>query len=380
MAASFFVNAMQEAQRGSKELNHLILSLPSLYLNLAKKKRTQRPKTQQKSTPDKGDSHPCPIPEVLIGGAEVSGDEQVDDGPGGNERTDSDQDVQRGGDDRYEENLEYDTQMGHGVQNEVASTTTQDAPRTTTDGRSEGEIFEIADWVNKGDRIETKSKGDSYIASGSTSDSRVADYQSKFLTLEFSSRTEQERAETQDPVEQIVQQDIVNEVVTSQEHQAHENEPPVPTEEPQAPNNEHQAHADGCSDILKLDFGRYKNIIYDKVDKLAGNVTFSQTALETNIIIQLAGHQHQLTTDLDMVKLQLAELVEHLKRVCDAKNLEGGQSRLVDGSNRSGGEEPSGGQSSIRDRGPSPRGGRRPSPGRYRPGDDRERFKRSNWF
>ncbi|KZV26596.1 hypothetical protein F511_34992 [Dorcoceras hygrometricum] len=70
---------------------------------------------------------------------------------------------------------------------------------------------------------------------------------------------------------------------------------------------------------LKLDFGRHKHIVYDKVNQLAGNVTSSQTALETSIICQLAGQQHQLTTDLDMVKLQLAELVEHFKRVGDAK-------------------------------------------------------------
>ncbi|KZV52554.1 NAC domain-containing protein 16-like [Dorcoceras hygrometricum] len=40
---------------------------------------------------------------------------------------------------------------------------------------------------------------------------------------------------------------------------------------------------------------------------------------ENNLIHQLAGQQYQLTTDLDMVKMQLAELVEHLKRVGDAK-------------------------------------------------------------
>ncbi|KZV40069.1 hypothetical protein F511_27455 [Dorcoceras hygrometricum] len=102
------------------------------------------------------------------------------------------------------------------------------------------------------------------------------------------------------------------------------------------------------------------------------NVTSSQTTLETSIIRLLAGQQHQMTTDLDMVKLQLAKLVEHLKWVGDAKKGEGGQSRPVDGSSRPGGEGPSGGQCSIRGRGPSPRGGRGPSPGRYRPGDDSE--------
>ncbi|KZV56824.1 hypothetical protein F511_25870 [Dorcoceras hygrometricum] len=125
---------------------------------------------------------------------------------------------------------------------------------------------------------------------------------------------------------------------------------------------------------LKLDFGRYKNIFYEKVDKLAANVTTYQTVLETSLIRHLAVQQYQLTTDLDMVKLQLAELVEHLKRIGDAKKGEGGQSRPVEGSSRQGGEGPSDGQSSTRGRGPSPRGGRVPSPGSYRRGEDSERF------
>ncbi|KZV18949.1 hypothetical protein F511_03465 [Dorcoceras hygrometricum] len=132
--------------------------------------------------------------------------------------------------------------------------------------------------------------------------------------------------------------------------------------------------------FFKLDFGRYKHIICDKVDKLTGNVTSSQTALETGIIRQLAGQQQQLTTDLDMIKMQIAELVEHLKRVGEAKKGEGGQSRPVDGSSGPGGEGPSSGQSSIRGRGPSPRGVRGQSPGRYRSGDDSERYKYSKWF
>ncbi|KZV37714.1 hypothetical protein F511_37828 [Dorcoceras hygrometricum] len=115
--------------------------------------------------------------------------------------------------------------------------------------------------------------------------------------------------------------------------------------------------------VLKLDFGRYKNIYFEKVDKLATNVTTSQTALKTSLIRQLVGQQYQLTTDLDMVKLKLEELVEHLKRIGDAKKGEGGQSRPVDGSSRQGGEGKSGGQSTKRGRGPSPRGGRGPSPG-----------------
>ncbi|KZV17972.1 hypothetical protein F511_40585 [Dorcoceras hygrometricum] len=163
-------------------------------VNKTKKKKSTEAKPREKK------KLPCPIPEVLAGGAEISGDEQVDDGTEGNERTDSDQDVQRGGDDRYEENLEYDTQMDHRGQNEVVSTTAQDAPRMSTDDVPKGK------------------------------------------PLKF--RTEQERATTQDQVENIVQQDIVNEAVTSQEHQAHENKTPVPTEEPRDVDNEHQAHGE----------------------------------------------------------------------------------------------------------------------------------------
>ncbi|KZV29987.1 hypothetical protein F511_19749 [Dorcoceras hygrometricum] len=59
----------------------------------------------------------------------------------------------------------------------------------------------------------------------------------------------------------------------------------------------------------KLYIGRHKGIIYEKVDTLASTVKSSQTALETSIILQLVGQQQQVTEDLDMVNLQLAELV-----------------------------------------------------------------------
>ncbi|KZV50460.1 peroxidase 47-like [Dorcoceras hygrometricum] len=236
----------------------------------------------------------------------------------------------------------------------------------------------------------------------------LASDQSQVLSLESSSRAKQEQAAAQEPIQQIVQQDHENKAVNSQEHQARKNEPPVQAEEPQALDHEHQAHDEPkalminskmhsmeskiCSinsnieqpmdtrTSLKLDFGRYKNIFYEKVDKLAANVTTYQTVLETSLIRHLAVQQYQLTTDLDMVKLQLAELVEHLKRIGDAKKGEGGQSRPVDGSSRQGGEGPSGGQSTTRGRGPIPRGGRGPSPGIYRRGEDSERFKYSKWF
>ncbi|KZV23858.1 hypothetical protein F511_26852 [Dorcoceras hygrometricum] len=71
--------------------------------------------------------------------------------------------------------------------------------------------------------------------------------------------------------------------------------------------------------FMKNHSGIYHRTIYEKVDTLAANVTTSQTALETSLIRQIAGQQCQLTTDLDMVKLQLAELVEHLKKIGDVK-------------------------------------------------------------
>ncbi|KZV40232.1 polyglutamine-binding protein 1 [Dorcoceras hygrometricum] len=49
------------------------------------------------------------------------------------------------------------------------------------------------------------------------------------------------------------------------------------------------------------------------------NVTSSQTALETNLVRQLDAQQYQLTNDLDFVKLQLVESVNHLKEIGDAR-------------------------------------------------------------
>ncbi|KZV56917.1 hypothetical protein F511_21808, partial [Dorcoceras hygrometricum] len=389
--------------------------------NLAIKKRTQKPRTQQESTTNKGDSQPCLIPKVPAGGAEVSGDKQFVDGPEGDERMDSDQDVHRGGDDRYEDNLEYDTQ-DHEDQNEVTFTTAQDEPRIFTNECPKRETFEIEDWVNKDDRI---------------------------VMEESALRAHDEH---------IVQQDIVNKAVTFLEHQAHENEPPIPTEEPQALGNDHQAHGDqdnvqqkslttahqkqGHTDnptqledpsvhiadtvnypdseedtcLFFLDSSEsshtgsqrmiisippdspHANTKLDEVDKAVASIDSRMIYMESKLtsvdsrtlsidskmhsmdLNFLAGQQQQLTTDLDMVKMQFAELVEHLKRVGDAKKGEDGQSRQVDGSSRQAGGEGPSGQSSIRGIGPSPRGGKGPSPGRYRSGEDSEHFKYSKWF
>ncbi|KZV18551.1 protein transport protein sec31-like [Dorcoceras hygrometricum] len=333
-------------QRAESSDSDSTISLP--LKNLAKKKRTQRPKTQQHSTFDKGDSQPCPIPEVLTGGTEVSGDEQVDDGPGGHKRMDSDQDVQRGGDDRYEENLEYDTQMDHG------------------------------DWVNNGDRIEMEestfqSAQDPYINNHGpdpTSEDNNADHQgpnpSHLQMVAFKADSEEDTRLSFLDSSESSHTGSQRMIISSTSNSPHANSKLDEVMDTQT--------------FLKLEFGCHKHIFHANMDTLVGNVTSSQTALETSISHQLAGQQHQLTTDLEMVKLQLAELVEHLKRVGDAQKGEGGKSRPVDGSSRLGGEGSSGGQSTTRGRGPSPRGGRGPIPGSYRRGEDSERFKYSKWL
>ncbi|KZV14038.1 hypothetical protein F511_44558 [Dorcoceras hygrometricum] len=88
--------------------------------------------------------------------------------------------------------------------------------------------------------------------------------------------------------------------------------------------------------FLKLDFGRHKGIIYEKVDTLTSTVKSSKTTLETSLILQFAGQQQQFIEYVDMVKLKLAELVEHLKKIGNDKKGEGGQSRSKEGLNRSG--------------------------------------------
>ncbi|KZV53008.1 hypothetical protein F511_32496 [Dorcoceras hygrometricum] len=61
--------------------------------------------------------------------------------------------------------------------------------------------------------------------------------------------------------------------------------------------------------FMKHDFGIYKRAFYDKMDTMAVNVTSSQTSLETSLVPQLSEHQYQLASDIDFVKLQLAEIL-----------------------------------------------------------------------
>ncbi|KZV37750.1 Transcripteion factor [Dorcoceras hygrometricum] len=90
--------------------------------------------------------------------------------------------------------------------------------------------------------------------------------------------------------------------------------------------------------FLKHDFGTHKRALYYKMDTVAGNVKSSQTSLETTVLHHLTEHQPQMVSDLDYVKLQLAELVNHLKELGDAKKGEDGRScsRPGEGSGRQG--------------------------------------------
>ncbi|KZV38865.1 hypothetical protein F511_06923 [Dorcoceras hygrometricum] len=78
--------------------------------------------------------------------------------------------------------------------------------------------------------------------------------------------------------------------------------------------------------FMKHNFNIYKRGFYDKMYTVASNVTSSQTSLATSLVRQLTEHQIQLGSDLDFVKIQLAELVNHPKETGDAKKGEGGQS------------------------------------------------------
>ncbi|KZV35018.1 auxin-responsive family protein [Dorcoceras hygrometricum] len=75
--------------------------------------------------------------------------------------------------------------------------------------------------------------------------------------------------------------------------------------------------------FLKHGFNTYKNAFYENMFTVAANIASSQTSLETSLVHQVTEHQLQIASDLDFVKLQLAELVNHLKEIGDAKKREG---------------------------------------------------------
>ncbi|KZV52317.1 hypothetical protein F511_39158 [Dorcoceras hygrometricum] len=90
----------------------------------------------------------------------------------------------------------------------------------------------------------------------------------------------------------------------------------------------------------------------------------SFAVLETTMVRNYADIHQQLVEELALVKSQLAEMIDCIKELSDAKKGQGGSSgkKSEVPTRRSGGEGPSGEKSSIHGRGPSPRGGRGPSP------------------
>ncbi|KZV29270.1 formin-like protein 1-like [Dorcoceras hygrometricum] len=71
--------------------------------------------------------------------------------------------------------------------------------------------------------------------------------------------------------------------------------------------------------FMKHDFSSYKSAFYEKMDMVAANVASSQKSLEIGLVRQFIEHQLQSASDIDFIKLQLEELVNHLKEIGDAK-------------------------------------------------------------
>ncbi|KZV25825.1 hypothetical protein F511_12232 [Dorcoceras hygrometricum] len=64
---------------------------------------------------------------------------------------------------------------------------------------------------------------------------------------------------------------------------------------------------------LKLESDISRRTLSKKIDQVAANVNSSQTALETSLVRQFTEHQLHIASDLDFVKIQLAELANHFK-------------------------------------------------------------------
>ncbi|KZV34410.1 hypothetical protein F511_34719 [Dorcoceras hygrometricum] len=77
-------------------------------------------------------------------------------------------------------------------------------------------------------------------------------------------------------------------------------------------NEDHQGPSPSGLQIVRGAF-------YQRMDEVVSNVRSSQTTFETSLVHQFTEHQLQIASDLDFVKMQLAELVNHLKEVSDAK-------------------------------------------------------------
>ncbi|KZV46227.1 muscle M-line assembly protein unc-89 [Dorcoceras hygrometricum] len=70
---------------------------------------------------------------------------------------------------------------------------------------------------------------------------------------------------------------------------------------------------------LKYDSQLFRRDFYKKMNEVVTSVNTSQTVLETNLVRQFIERKQQISSDLDFVKLQLAELINHFKEISDAK-------------------------------------------------------------
>ncbi|KZV46875.1 hypothetical protein F511_21101 [Dorcoceras hygrometricum] len=78
---------------------------------------------------------------------------------------------------------------------------------------------------------------------------------------------------------------------------------------------------------MKYNSKIFGQAFYKNMDEVVTSVNTSQTALETNLVNQFEeSHQH-FASEMALVKLQLAELVNHLKEISDAKKGESESSK-----------------------------------------------------
>ncbi|KZV49421.1 acyl-CoA-binding domain-containing protein 4-like [Dorcoceras hygrometricum] len=83
----------------------------------------------------------------------------------------------------------------------------------------------------------------------------------------------------------------------------------------------------GTITYMKYDSKIFRQEFYKKMNEVVTSINTSQTALETNLVRQFEeSHQH-FASEMALVKLQLAELVNHLKEISDAKKGEGESSK-----------------------------------------------------
>ncbi|KZV31216.1 hypothetical protein F511_09410 [Dorcoceras hygrometricum] len=243
---------------GSKWLNPLIkestISFP--LKNFAKRKRTQRPQTQQRSAGDGGNSQYDSIPTIPVEGEGTFAGENLETGSEEHERANRDQDAQMSNGSQFE-NQGFETQLDSMNPNDKESDSIQDEPERSSANSLETETnhSERAIVAHSGPGrqrlhkelkvIATVHKNHRAMAGLYIVDEEVLFLESEsnqpFL-LEFSSLADQEQAAAQTESQQLDHPSNETTVMISHEHPTQENEPPAQIDGHQAVGNEHQAH------------------------------------------------------------------------------------------------------------------------------------------